>query len=208
MTQQMSSVASDASVEERVRLVGNMMGRVRAIAGGGVTRVSLQLIKAELQQLAARRDLFPVEEFPPIPGGTSSMYRLSIDPDHRHALYAVAPAAGGFAPPHDHTTWAVIAGVHGREHNKLYRRLDDGSQPGIGRVEVVSELDIVAGTALAMMPDDIHSIHLGEDGPHVNLHLYGISMEHVRERKAYSMKNGTYKTFPPASGVRIAAGGN
>jgi hypothetical protein len=102
----------------------------------------------------------------------------------------------------------VIAGVHGREHNKLYRRLDDASQSGIGRVEVVAELDIVAGTALAMMPDDIHSIHLGEDGPHANLHLYGIGMEHVRERKAFSMKNGTYKTFPPATGVRIAAGGN
>lgn len=207
MTQQMLRIPGADKVQERVRLVGDTIGRVRAIASGGVTRESLQSIQAALQQLAARRDLFPLEEFPPIPGGTSSMYRLSIDPDHSHALYAVAPAAGGFSPPHDHTTWAVIAGIHGREHNKLYRRLDDGSQPGIGRVEVVSELDVVAGTALAMMPDDIHSIHLGEDGPHVNLHLYGISMEHVRERKAFSMKNGTYKIFPPATGVRIAAGG-
>src|SRR5690606_22173285 len=146
-----------------------------------------------------RRDLFPVEEFPPLEGGNSSMYRLSEDPDHRYALYVVAPAPGGFSPPHDHTTWAVIAGVCGRETNKLYCRLDDGSEPGVARIEQTDLVDIVAGTALALMPDDIHSIHLGDDGPHANLHLYGMSVEHCPLRKMFSRSKNTYKFFPAAT---------
>ena len=139
-------------------------------------------------------------------GGNASMYRLSEDADHRYALYVVAPAPGQFAPPHDHSTWAVIAGVHGRENNKLYTRTDDGTQPGVAQIEQSVELDVVPGTAIALMPDDIHSIHLGADGPHANLHLYGMSVEHCPERKMYSRSKGTYKIFPAATGVQKARG--
>jgi len=193
-------------VTERMQLVHEMLARVRKVAEQDMRRDSLDAIKAELVALAARRDLFPVDEFPPIEGGNASMYRLSEDADHRYALYVVAPAPGQFAPPHDHSTWAVIAGVHGRENNKLYTRTDDGTQPGVAQIEQSVELDVVPGTAIALMPDDIHSIHLGADGPHANLHLYGMSVEHCPERKMYSRSKGTYKIFPAATGVQKARG--
>lgn len=192
-----------AIVAERMRQARAMLVRVRAIAAGGVTRDALDRIRDELLALAAQRALFPVAEFRPEGSG---MYRLSEDPDHRFALYVVAPPAGGFAPPHDHSTWAVIAGVHGREHNKLYRRTDDGTVPGHAALEITRELDIVAGTAVTLMPEDIHSIHLGEDGPHANLHLYGMSVEHCPERRMYSLSKQTFKVFPPARGIRPARG--
>jgi len=192
--------------QQRQELVGEVMTNIRAIAERGIDRSSLARIKDEVMRLAARRDLFPVEEFPAVEGGTSSMYRLSEDADHRYALYVSCPAQGRSTPPHNHTTWAVIAGVHGREHNKLYRRLDDGSEDGVGRVELAGELDIVSGKALAMMPDDVHSIHLGEDGPHLNLHIYGISIEHIHNRTAFDMTAGTTRTFPAAKGVKVAQG--
>lgn len=193
-------------VTERMQLVREMLARVRKVTEPDIRRDSLDAIKAELVALAARRDLFPVDEFPPIEGGNASMYRLSEDADHRYALYVVAPAPGQFAPPHDHSTWAVIAGVHGRENNKLYTRTDDGTQPGVAQIEQSVELDVVPGTAIALMPDDIHSIHLGADGPHANLHLYGMSVEHCPERKMYSRSKGTYKIFPAATGVQKARG--
>lgn len=193
-------------VTERMQLVREMLARVRKVTEPDIRRDSLDAIKAELVALAARRDLFPVDEFPPIEGGNASMYRLSEDADHRYALYVVAPAPSQFAPPHDHSTWAVIAGVHGRENNKLYTRTDDGTQPGVAQIEQSVELDIVPGTAIALMPDDIHSIHLGADGPHANLHLYGMSVEHCPERKMYSRSKGTYKIFPAATGVQKARG--
>ena len=192
--------------QERQALVRDVMEKVRAIGEAGIDRNSLARIKDEVLRLSARRDLFPIEEFPAVEAGTSSMYRLSEDADHRYALYVSCPAQGRSTPPHNHTTWAVIAGVHGREHNKLYRRLDDGSQEGKGRVELANELDIVPGKALALMPEDVHSIHLGEDGPHLNLHVYGMSIEHVHHRTAFDMSAGTSKTFPAAKGVKTAQG--
>ncbi len=199
-------MSEEQIVATRAQCIREMLARVRAIAEPALSREGLEQIRQELLALAARRDLFPIAEFPPIEGGNSSMYRLAEDPDHRYALYMVAPAAGGFAPPHDHQTWVVIAGVHGREHNKVYRRLDDGSVAGHARLEVAGEIDIVAGTALALMPDDIHSIHLGDDGPHGNLHLYGLSVEHCHDRHMYSVSKSTYKTFPAATGVLPARG--
>ena len=192
-------------VTERMQLVREMLARVRKVTEPDIRRDSLDAIKAELVALAARRAAGALIEDDGT-GGNASMYRLSEDADHRYALYVVAPAPGQFAPPHDHSTWAVIAGVHGRENNKLYTRTDDGTQPGVAQIEQSVELDIVPGTAIALMPDDIHSIHLGADGPHANLHLYGMSVEHCPERKMYSRSKGTYKIFPAATGVQKARG--
>lgn len=205
-TQPGASPAHDALLAARNGRIRAMLARVRKIAEPEITRAGLARIRDELLALAAERHLFPIEEFPPIEGGNSSMYCLAEDPDHRYALYVVAPAAGGFAPPHDHRTWAVIAGMYGREHNKLYRRLDDGSDPDRARLELSDELDIVAGTAVALMPQDIHAIALGEDGPHGSLHLYGMSVEHCHDRRMYSLSKGTSRTFPAATGVVPARG--
>ena len=74
-----------------------------------------------------------------------------------------------------------------------------GAAPAAGRGSV-------PGTAVTLMPDDIHSIHLGDDGPHANLHLYGKSVEHCDGRLMYSRSKGTCKTFPPATGIGRARG--
>ncbi|HUN52019.1 MAG TPA: hypothetical protein VMU42_12915, partial [Candidatus Sulfotelmatobacter sp.] len=144
---------------------------------------------------------FPPEVFAPVdPKGT--IYRLSEDADHRFAMYASCSEPGRSTPPHDHTTWAVIAGVHGEEHNKFYRRTDDRSVPGQGTVAVDHEFTVRPGTAVTLMPDDIHSIHLGPTGPHVNLHMYGLSLEHLPNRVAYDTAKGTYKVFPASPHIR------
>lgn len=187
-------------VATRRILVAEVMGRIRQHSINGVNSEVLEEIRKELIELAGHRELFPVEEFPAVAGQTSSMYRLSEDPDHRFALAVASPAEGRSTPPHLHRTWAVIAGIHGREHNRFYRRLDDGT------VEQHDSLDITPGKAHAMMPDDIHSIHLGEDGPHCMLHLYGLSIEHIDDRMSYDAEKKTWKTFPAAFGVKSAAG--
>lgn len=198
--------ASDPRVARRRALVHQTLEQVRKLMDAAVDRKSLEAVRELMLSLAAHRELFPPDEFPAVAEGVSSMYRLSEDADHRYALYVASPAAGRSTPPHDHTTWAVIAGLHGRELNRLYRRLDDGTAPGGGRVALAGEFDIVAGTALAFMPEDVHSIHLGEGGPHLTLHLYGMSIEHTHERTAFDMRSGTSRTFPAASGVKIARG--
>ena len=104
--------------EQRGQAVGELIGRVRAIeAREGVNRTSLDKIKAELIALASRSELFPAPHFANFPGSAGTIYHLAEDPDGRFALYGSAGVPGKAQPPHNHTTWASIAGVFGDEHN-------------------------------------------------------------------------------------------
>src|ERR1700741_421331 len=119
--------------EQRARAVGDLIGRVRAIESKeGVSRASLDRIKAELIALASRSELFPEAHFANVPGRTGTIYHLAEDPDGRFALSGSAGVPGKAQPPHNHTTWASIAGVYGDEHNVFYERIDGGETAGEG----------------------------------------------------------------------------
>src|SRR5712692_8528335 len=67
------------------------------------------------------------------------VYLLHEEPDHSLAVFAVSwlPARG--TPPHDHGTWAVVAGVDGPEKNEFFERLDDRSRPGHAELKKIGE---------------------------------------------------------------------
>lgn len=128
------TLANTASATElldrRHAAVNEVIDRVREIERRqGVTRPAMAAIERELIHLASRTDLFPRAQFAIRPG-KPTIYRLAEDPDNRFALYASAGALGKYQPPHNHTTWAVIAGVYGQEHNVMYERVDDRRCPG------------------------------------------------------------------------------
>ncbi|MCW5746061.1 MAG: hypothetical protein KIT36_07675 [Alphaproteobacteria bacterium] len=87
-------------------------------------------------------------------------------------------------PPHNHTTWALIAGVHGQEHNVRYARVaDGGNDPDIVKLERDGERTIVSGNCIEYLPDDFHTIQVPAGGaPALHLHLYGLSLEHLPRR--------------------------
>jgi len=183
---------------ERRATVADAIAQVRAIeAEKGVTREALEDIKQVMVGLAQRRELFPRTTFKARgPRPDDRIYRLSEDEGHRFALYINCGEPGTKTPPHDHTTWAVIAGIDGEEHQWIYRRTDDGSQPGVGTVEVDHEFTVTPGKAIAFMPDDIHAINVRGDVPALHLHLYGSGFEKMTGRVAYDVNAGTYKIFP------------
>ena len=185
--------------EQRQASVAASVGRSRQIdTSQGVTRDSLEGIKRELLELADHIELFPIEDFPPSDGdnGFDVLYRLSEDADHRFALYASTGTPGKSVPPHNHTTWAVIVGLHGDEHNVFYERDDDGATPGMGTLRETGGVTLNHGDGAAMMPDDIHSIHITDSAPTVHLHIYGLALEQLHERVMYDRDRGTYKVFP------------
>ncbi|MDP6237539.1 MAG: cysteine dioxygenase family protein [Alphaproteobacteria bacterium] len=168
------------------------------LARDGVNRDSLAAVKAHLLLLAAHDDLFAAWNFQILEdhaGAHGTIYRLAEDDDHSFAMFAVAQRKGNMAPPHDHTTWAMIAGVEGVEVNRFYERLDDGSVSGRAQIRETREEAIEKGTGVALMPDDIHSIHCLCDEPTLALHFYGRSIAHLPERKKFNMANGTYSHF-------------
>ncbi|MDE2334844.1 MAG: cysteine dioxygenase family protein [Rhodospirillales bacterium] len=169
----------------RAAAVQATMGRIRAIeASDGVTRASLAKIEALLQALARQEHLFPTAAFPPPPQGQkgANRYLLETQPDGRFALYLNALNPGNETRPHDHTTWAVVVAVEGQELNKVYRR-----EPG--RLVVDHEIMVEPGRGIAMMPDDIHSIHTTGAVPTRHLHCYGLALEQLERRMAYD-ENG------------------
>src|SRR5260221_14505863 len=113
--------------QERAAAVRRLVDEAREIEKAGVSRANLEKIGGLLSSLAGRAELFPQDEFPLDADG--GIYRLAEDPDHRFALYASAGGPGKKVPPHNHTTWAIIAGVHGAEPNVVYDRLDNGAKP-------------------------------------------------------------------------------
>src|SRR4051812_23784175 len=137
---------------QRAAAVSDLIRRVRAIESAeGVTRASLEKIKAELIGLATRSELFPPAHFANRPGGAGTIYHLAEDRDGRFALYGSAGVPGKAQPPHNHTTWASIAGVYGDEHNVFYECPDRDLRPGEGSLKRTHELTIRRGTACALL---------------------------------------------------------
>lgn len=185
----------------RATAVAATMDRVKGIEREhGVTRDALDLIKAELLRLAAQQDLFPAPEFPPPPHGEkgSKRYLLQEDPDGRFAIYMLALNPGNSTKPHDHTTWAVVTAVEGQELNKVYRRTDDGAAPGQASLELVREVMVEPGTGIALMPEDIHSIHTAGTASTRHLHCYGLALERLDDRQGFDLEAGTVQPYNKA----------
>jgi rhodanese-related sulfurtransferase/predicted metal-dependent enzyme (double-stranded beta helix superfamily) len=184
-------------LDRRAAAVAETVAAMREIEGrAGVTRAALDEMKGALVALAGRTELFPPEQFPVL-DGSGALYRLSEDADRRFALYASAGVPGKAQPPHNHTTWAVIAGVYGDEHNVFYERIDNRATAGTGTIRKTGELTVRRGNAVAFLPDDFHTIAGTSEGPSLHLHMYGMSLENLPERLHFATSaGGPYKVFP------------
>lgn len=188
--------------ERRNTAVGDAMSKIRDIEkANGVNRDSLKEVREVLLGLAAKQELFAEADFPSA-SGDPLLYLLSEDEDDRFALYLSTGLPGRSSPPHNHTTWAVIVGIEGEEQNRIYERVDDGSEPGRGEVRMRDEFVVMKGTGICFMPNDIHSIHVVSEVPTRNFHMYGRSLEHLPERIQFDTDEGTYAVFPASPGIR------
>ena len=111
------SSARARAVDTFLAQARNLLPRAAAASGE-----SLRAVAEALVRLGQRGSLFPAAQFPIDAEHPAQVYRLAEDADGGFALYLSAGIAGKAQPPHDHTTWAVIAGVEGNERNVLYRR--------------------------------------------------------------------------------------
>lgn len=190
-------------MDARHQAIADTIAQVRRIEHeDGVTPKALDRLKPVLIELAERTELFPKDHFPVFAGSHGRIFRLAEDEDHRFALYASAGVPGKAQPPHNHTTWAVIAGVYGQEHNVFYERYDNRAVPGEGRIRTTGELTVVKGNAVSFLPDDFHTIEVQGGEPSLHLHLYGRSLEHLPERIHFAASTGgAYKIFPASPNI-------
>lgn len=109
----------------------------------------------------------------------AGVYQLHEEPDHSLAIFVVTWLPGDETPPHDHGTWAVIAGLDGHETNHWWKRTDDGSIPGYADVRRAGSQRIDPSSIVAMPPEAIHSLHNDSDALSITLHLYGMNVDHT-----------------------------
>ncbi len=183
----------------RKKAVADAVMRVRAIeTAQGVTRRSLEDIKAVLIELAGKKDLFPLDDFMRPGGGPkldNALFRLHEDDDHRFALYGQMSTQPRDTPAHDHTTWAVVVGMYGQELNRFYDHHDGG-------VQETTEVMVEDGTGVALMPEDLHSIHMHAREPVLNFHMYGLGLEQLSGRRYYRRETNDWKHFPASEGIQ------
>ncbi len=177
---------------QRDAAVAATIAEIRAIESTtGVTREALEQIKQKLIDLARRTELFPEAHFPaPGPDEIQTLYVLSEDADRRFALYVYRPKPGKETPPHNHTTWAVVAGIFGEEPNRTFERA--AGPDGRAVLRPLSEFTVGSGQAVAYLPDDFHSIHIGGTRAIKHLHMYGRSLLDLPQREHYDADLGEF----------------
>ena len=177
----------------RAVVVAEAMGDIAEIDAqssghGGIDQAAVERIKARLLRLAEHEELFPDEDFhPPDAASSSLMYRIAQD-DDRLALYIQTVGNSVSAPPHEHTTWAVIVGMRGQELNRLYGPCAGGGEP-----QVQHEVVVERGTGVAMLGDDVHSIHI--EGASANFHCYGLALERLSGRRFWNARHGEWRGY-------------
>ena len=83
-------------------------------------------------------------------------------------------------PPHDHGTWAVVAGLEGTERNTAWMRLDDGMRESYAELLPCGDRLLEPGSVIAMRSGAVHSVRNDGDRISVSLHIYGRHVNHTR----------------------------
>lgn len=195
----------DETMARRRAAILAAMRQVEEIAGQAVvSRSELRRIESILLDLASRGELFREDDFPPPndPARDSNMYELWRDQRDAVTLYASVAPAGLETPPHNHGTWAVIAGVRGIESNDFYVR------DAAGLVEKTHSIEVRQGSVIGMLQGEIHSIRiLATPEPFFSLHLYGLPFERT-QREYLDVATGQWVAYSARPNIRrYALGG-
>ena len=113
---------------------------------------------------------------PSQPGPAMTRHVLHEEPDHSLALFVVTSRAGQRNEPHDHGTWAVIAGLDGWETHCFWKRT------GGDEVEPAAKGRLDAATVVTVPSDAIHSLTNDSDAAAVTLQLYGMNVDFTEHR--------------------------
>lgn len=106
-------------------------------------------------------------------GSGIGQYALYRAEDGSLTLFSLVIPAGAETPVHDHLAWGLIGVYRGRQHETVYRRLDDGDDESRANLEISRAETMETGKFYALLPpqDDIHFVKTVSDVPSVSIHL-------------------------------------
>lgn len=175
----------------RGAVVGEAIARIRKVVGDDPTVAALEQAAGILQEVAAREELFPLSDFPappPADAGKANRYLISKQPDDSFALYLNTVRPGRSNNPHNHTTWAVLVGIEGKQENRSYRIVDQTE--GRAELQLVATQEVSKSNPAVLLSNDIHSVHCIDDALVRQFNLYGRALETLTDRVGYDLKTG------------------
>ena len=122
------------------------------------------------------------------------VHLLHEEPDHSLGVFVVNWLPGRGTPPHDHGTWAIVAGIEGVERNVRYGRVDDNSRDDYAELEVKKEFDAAPGEVLCIRTGGIHKVSNETDQLTLSLHTYGRHVNHT-DRSQFNTDTNERKQF-------------
>jgi 3-mercaptopropionate dioxygenase len=135
--------------------------------------------------------------------GKFVQYAIYRAEDASLSVMAMVVPPGVATPVHDHRAWGLVGVYQGRQREKVYRRLDDGSSPGLAELQQVAENILAPGDITTLLPPegDIHMIETISTEPSISIHVLGndIGCEHrhrydVEGKAVYRFKSGYINT--------------
>jgi predicted metal-dependent enzyme (double-stranded beta helix superfamily) len=157
-------------------------------------RVVVERVRPLVRELALSRQWLEPRHLECDAAQGFGAHLLHEQPDHTLAIFAGAWLPGRGAPPHNHGTWAVVAGVVGVERNTLWTRVDTGSRRGYAELQRLEERVLGPGDVLTLQPDSIHSVINESDTVTVSLHVYGKHVNHTT-RSQFDVDRRTEREF-------------
>src|SRR5262249_32283206 len=109
--------------------------------------------------------------------GGLARFVLHEEPDHSNALFVITASPGRGGPPHDHGTWAVIAGLEGHETHQRWQRVGGEEAQPLGASERVD-----AGAIVTLATDALHSMSNDSGAVATTLQLYGMNIDFTQHR--------------------------
>ena len=136
-------------------------------------RTIMEKIRPLTERVAANKNWIKPEYRKIDPDQGFGIHLLYEENNHDLAVFIVAWAPGRGLEPHNHKTWAVVAGIEGQEHEVNYKRLDDGSKKGFADLQKTHEQTLYPGKAVFCLPEDIHSVWNNGTELALSIHTYG-----------------------------------
>jgi predicted metal-dependent enzyme (double-stranded beta helix superfamily) len=188
----------DRDVEDTVAISDEIQRFVRELktvtAASCDPRVIVERVRPLACELALSRRWLEEKHYECDPIQGFGAHLLYEEADHTLAIFAGAWLPGRGAPPHNHGTWAVVAGVVGTERNTLWTRVDNRTRPGHAELSKEGDRMLGPGDVLLLQPDSIHSVVNETESVTVSLHVYGRHVNHT-ERSRFDPKEQTERPF-------------
>jgi predicted metal-dependent enzyme (double-stranded beta helix superfamily) len=160
--------------------------RVAASQAGGEAAV-VERVKALAERLARSPSWVRPEYYDCDPEQGFGVHVLHEEPDHTLWVIAASWLAHRGAPPHNHGTWAVVAGIDGDEENVLWRRHGE-------RLERRDSATIGPAQAVTFLRDAIHSVSNNGNRTTLSLHVYGRNLNFA-DRSRFDPGTGAETPF-------------